>query len=753
MAMQQKILKAIYNSNSVYAPYVEFRLIPTEYNDYVHIDWELWYCADDTYYPTTSVNSNCVAYIGNKELRHSFKIGNEGGSRLIAQGVGENGYNIAKSEDVFQDIELYLFFSFEGAKWINPATNQEEQLYEVEARDFISIPNIGFDPNPVLITYSVRYNKNHNDDNDNYGDYGSFTKYHGTDYLLSFQPVRDGYIFKGWSLFTNRQGFNEVVSYVPGDMYDLDENGVVLYAVWESLPVYTISYNANGGSGAPSSQTKIYGRETTLSTIKPVWEGYIFVGWTESFEDSVIYQSGESYTNEGDVTLYAVWFPVSYTISYDANGGKESPSNQRKFHDINTNIKTAKPYKTGFKFIGWSTTRNGSVIYESGDVYSLNESITLYAVWTKSDNNISNFTLYRCDENGNKETSGTYVRVGFDYLSKGFTYEIKLMWKCSTDYEEYDSKNVAIMDLDDGVILSGNSQSFDLVLNETFDSNKKYVFRIVVNDTGCDYNQEEGINMAMEEAVLSNVNYFMDFMPPESADKIGGVGVGKEAEIDNVLDIGLKTRFLGGILYSDLKEGTNFNTLITPNNFALFAGANYINCPINTDGTLLVEPVGVSGDVRHIVTGDKTNPSRYERYYSAIDDTWTNWVNTYTPDIGKIYTATKSIQVGAGIDVTNIGAVTTIPAGVYIIMGEVKFSAGTSTGNRNNQVRLAVQPQGETASIICMERNYAAAANALAMTITSVYSTNKTTTIAVQKSSSIAESSAQDTTITAVRIA
>ena len=42
---------------------------------------------------------------------------------------------------------------------------------------------------------------------------------------------------------------------------------------------YTVSYNANGGSGAPASQTKTYGTTLTLSSPKPTRSGYTFSGW------------------------------------------------------------------------------------------------------------------------------------------------------------------------------------------------------------------------------------------------------------------------------------------------------------------------------------------------------------------------------------------------------------------------------------------------------------------------------------------
>lgn len=71
---------------------------------------------------------------------------------------------------------------------------------------------------------------------------------------------------------------------------------------------YTISYDANGGSGAPSSQTKYYGYSLTLSTTEPTRSGYTFLGWsTDSDATTADYEAGDSYTDNASATLYAVW--------------------------------------------------------------------------------------------------------------------------------------------------------------------------------------------------------------------------------------------------------------------------------------------------------------------------------------------------------------------------------------------------------------------------------------------------------------
>lgn len=80
------------------------------------------------------------------------------------------------------------------------------------------------------------------------------------------------------------------------------------YLTIPKLASYTVSYNANGGSDAPSSQTKWYGQTLTLSSQTPKRANYTFLGWaTSSSATSATYKAGASYTNNANVTLYAVW--------------------------------------------------------------------------------------------------------------------------------------------------------------------------------------------------------------------------------------------------------------------------------------------------------------------------------------------------------------------------------------------------------------------------------------------------------------
>ena len=76
-----------------------------------------------------------------------------------------------------------------------------------------------------------------------------------------------------------------------------------------ALPMtYTVSYDANGGSGAPAAQTKTQDVALTLSGTRPTRDGYTFLGWaTSKTASSAQYQPGGTYTANAAATFYAVW--------------------------------------------------------------------------------------------------------------------------------------------------------------------------------------------------------------------------------------------------------------------------------------------------------------------------------------------------------------------------------------------------------------------------------------------------------------
>jgi len=301
----------------------------------------------------------------------------------------------------------------------------KEELYISDNNDSLTNAEIHYNYGK---TYDVIY-----DANGGSGAPSSQTKvYDEALTLSSIVPTRSGCIFKGWA--TSSIGS---VVYAPGASYTANAD-VTLYAVWES-DTYTVSYNANDGSGAPSSQTKIHGEALTLSSTVPARSGYTFKGWATSVAGSVAYAPGASYTANADVTLYAVWEINVYTVYYDANNGSEAPSSQTKIHGEELTLSSAVPTRSGYTFKGWSTSSTGSVVYAPGASYTANATVTLYAVWSL---NISGKIVYG-DVNGDGEVTVSDVIKTLQAIATGIDEAFDDYQKVVADVNDDGSADVS----------------------------------------------------------------------------------------------------------------------------------------------------------------------------------------------------------------------------------------------------------------------------------------------------------------------
>lgn len=86
-------------------------------------------------------------------------------------------------------------------------------------------------------------------------------------------------------------------------------------------PSYVITYNANGGTGAPGGQTKWYGEDINLQAGKPTRTGYAFKNWnTKKDGTGTNYNPSQKYSTNAGLTLYAIWKPLNEITIYDENG-------------------------------------------------------------------------------------------------------------------------------------------------------------------------------------------------------------------------------------------------------------------------------------------------------------------------------------------------------------------------------------------------------------------------------------------------
>lgn len=86
---------------------------------------------------------------------------------------------------------------------------------------------------------------------------------------------------------------------------------------WPGVPsvTYKVTYNANGGTGAPAPQYKAAGEDLWLSLEVPVRSGYFFIGWAESAgaKEPVCFPD-YNYSDDADLTLYAVWEKIDMRL-------------------------------------------------------------------------------------------------------------------------------------------------------------------------------------------------------------------------------------------------------------------------------------------------------------------------------------------------------------------------------------------------------------------------------------------------------
>ena len=123
------------------------------------------------------------------------------------------------------------------------------------------------------------------------------------------EPTRDGYKFVGWYETANFSG-EAIKIWYEGDK----TANVTLYAKWEK--VYTITFDANGGSGEMNKQEFIVGEEQKLNENTFTCDGNGFVKWNTKPDGSGInYINGESYSFSENVTLYAQWIRIGEVSS------------------------------------------------------------------------------------------------------------------------------------------------------------------------------------------------------------------------------------------------------------------------------------------------------------------------------------------------------------------------------------------------------------------------------------------------------
>ena len=126
----------------------------------------------------------------------------------------------------------------------------------------------------------------------------------------------------------------------------------------------------------------------TLPT--PTRTGYTFSGWyTAASGGTKIGAGGANYKPSANVTLYAQWTPITYTIKFVGNGSTSgSMANMSMTCDVTKNLTANAFSRTGYTFTSWNTKEDGTGTSYSDKQSVKNLTVTsgttvnLYAQWT-----------------------------------------------------------------------------------------------------------------------------------------------------------------------------------------------------------------------------------------------------------------------------------------------------------------------------------------------------------------------------------
>ena len=125
---------------------------------------------------------------------------------------------------------------------------------------------------------------------------------------MASAPTRTDYTFQGWSTSSSATS-----GYSAGSSVSVS-GSTTFYAVWKRNTI-TVTYNANGGSGGPGSQTVNTNSSFNINGSNyPTRNNYIFKGWsTSSSAKTATYKKGATpsiSTDTSNITYYAVWWPA-----------------------------------------------------------------------------------------------------------------------------------------------------------------------------------------------------------------------------------------------------------------------------------------------------------------------------------------------------------------------------------------------------------------------------------------------------------
>ena len=369
------------------------------YNNYPFLGW------------TTTPNANAkVAYTDGQSVTNLTTT--EGATvTLYAKWQGINQYDQfhvrfdANGGSGTMDIQSIIInttaplsantFTRDGYKFIGWSTTPDGSVAYLDRQE---VTNLGGGVVTLYARWSNNYYTVHFDKNNNDATGTMEDQFIPVDETVPLKPCTFEYTNYGIYEWTTKADGSGASCADGASVTNLAAAGktVTLYANWRA-GYYKIHFDANGGMGTMANQPVTQSDSQYLNANAFTREGYTFIGWSIKAPDgNVNYTDGQNYNDPyrqpgQTVRFYAQWQeatdPENYAVHFNANGGSGTMYDQGIAADGSADLKTCTFTREGYKFTGWSTTVNGTIVYLDGEnvsgLASAGQTVNLYAQWNK----------------------------------------------------------------------------------------------------------------------------------------------------------------------------------------------------------------------------------------------------------------------------------------------------------------------------------------------------------------------------------
>lgn len=227
-------------------------------------------------------------------------------------------------------------------------------------------------------------------------------------------------------------------------------------SVEERIINYTVSFNANGGSGIMADATTS-GSEFEAPECAFTRTNYHFVSWLLFVdEDSVSYQPGQIIEDiSSNITLIAEWEEdsvASYAVSFNGNGGEGAMEPQETTGSIFKAPTTCSFTKTDHELYKWALNSASGTQYNPGDtIRNISSNITLYVIWKHVDYTVSFNANGGTGTMIDQKTNGTsYVTPSCSFSKDGYVFD---KWALGSASGTQYASNATINNISGNIVL------------------------------------------------------------------------------------------------------------------------------------------------------------------------------------------------------------------------------------------------------------------------------------------------------------